>query len=138
MIEVYSKNQTVLTGSAIPLNNVALNKGCDCDLSGAATINLNKRGVYRIAVNADAIASAGGNIQLRLYKSGVAQPQAGAEVTASDTTSIHALSFETLVQVAQDDSCCCCKSPVGVQIFNEGVGITLNSLDVTVTRVSKC
>lgn len=138
MIEVYSKNQTVLTGSALPLNNVALDKGCDCSLSGAATINLNKRGVYRIAVTADAVASTGGNIQLRLYKSGVAQPQSGAEVTASDTTSIHSLGFETLVQVAQDDSCCCCKSPVSIQIFNEGIGITLNSLDVVVTRVSKC
>lgn len=138
MIEVYSKNLTVLAGSALPLNNVALDKGCDCSLSGAATINLNKRGAYRIAVTVDAIASTGGNIQLRLHKSGVAQPQAGAEVTASDTTSIHTMSFETLVQVAQDNSCCCCKSPVGIQIMNEGVAITLESLDVVVTRVSKC
>ena len=119
-----------------PLNNVALKKGCDCSLSEVPTIiYLNKCGVYRIAVTADAVASTGGNIQLRLYKSGVAQPQSGAEVTASDTTSIHNLGFETLVQVTQDDSCRCCGPLVAIQIFNKGVGITLNSLDVVVTRV---
>ena len=138
MIEVYTKNQTVLTGSALPLNAIAIEKGCDCKLSGTSAINLNRRGVYKVAVSADAIATAGGNIQLRLYKSSIPQEQSVATETASDTTSVHSLEFVTLVQVKEDDSCCCCKSATPITIMNEGVEITLRNLDVVVTRITKC
>ncbi len=46
MIESYSKNITVATGSMIPLNTVSILKGTTVQQEGAATLQFNKCGVY--------------------------------------------------------------------------------------------
>ena len=122
MLEIYSTDVDVAANSAIPFQNVSLKKGCTAELSGASTINLNKCGVYMVAV--DAVASASTTIQL--YKNGVAQPQAQSTGTA--------LGFVTLVQVAENNSCCPCASGVSLQIVNE-TAATFTDCNVVVTKV---
>lgn len=140
MIEVYTKNQTVLAGSALPLSNVSIDKGCDCKLVGSSTINLTRHGIYRVAVSVNAIANDGGDIALQLSRNDLTLAGAVATETAGDITSKHSLSFETLIEGTDSSSCAngCCKSPVSVQIVNTGVAITLANLNVSVTKVSTC
>lgn len=140
MIEVYTKAVTVLSDSALPLSNVSLDKGCDCKLVGASTINLTRRGVYRIAVSVDAIANNGGDITFQLYRDGLAQAGTVASETAGDTTSKHSLSFTALVNGVESVSSAnsCCKNPISIQIMNAGVAVTLTNLNVTITREHIC
>ena len=123
MLEAYSTNVTVTANGAIPFNNVTIEKGCTARLSAPATIELNKCGVYMVAVDASATASN----TIQLYKDGVAEPQ--AQSTGSS------LSFVTLVQVDRNNcNCNCCTSPVTIKIVATSAG-TLTSANVCVTKV---
>jgi GTP cyclohydrolase FolE2 len=122
MLEVYSENVDVAANTAIPFQNVSIKKGCTAELSGASTIKLNKCGVYMVAV--DATTSAVTTMQL--YKDGIAQAQAQATGQA--------LSFTTLVQVAENNSACPCASAVSLQIVNE-TAATYDNINVVVTKV---
>lgn len=136
MLEVYSKNISVLADAPIALNNVALLKGCSTQLQGVSTIQLNKSGIYEITVSAVATATAAGQISIQLEKDGVLQPQAFSAVTAADTTSLQSLGFTTLVQVTHNNNCnCVCTIPTNIDIINTGVAATFNSVTVTVIRV---
>lgn len=122
MLEAYSLNIDVAANTAIPFQNVSLKKGCTAELSGTNTITLNKCGVYMVAV--DATASVATTIQL--YKDGIAQPQAQSTGTA--------LSFVTLVQVPENNSCCPCSSGTTLQIINE-TAATYDNVNIVVTKV---
>jgi len=122
MLEAYSTNIDVAVNTAIPFQNVSLQKGCTAELSGTGTIKLNKCGVYM--VECDASTSVSTTIQL--YKDGVAVPQAQSTGTA--------LSFVTLVQVLENNSCCPCTSPVSLQIMNE-TAATFTDVNVCVTKL---
>lgn len=122
MLEVYSTDIDVAVNTAVPFQNVSLKKGCTAELSGTSTIKLNKCGVYMVAVDASASAST----TLQLYKDGVAQPQAQSTGTT--------LSFTTLVQVSENNSCCPCASGVSLQIVNE-TATTFTDCNVVVTKV---
>lgn len=52
MLEAYSNNIAVATNSAIPFNNVTIEKGCTAKIESSATISLNKTGVYMVSVYA--------------------------------------------------------------------------------------
>ena len=135
MLEVYSKSVTALANSAIPLNNVALDKGTSTKLQGVSTIEFNKCGVYKVSVSASAVATVAGVITIQLEKNGVIQPQAETSATAADTTTIYPLAFTTLVQVDHNNCNCPCSSPDRISLINAGVGTTYNQIDVVVTRV---
>lgn len=135
MLEVYSKSITALANSAIPLNNVALDKGTSTKLQGVSTIEFNKCGVYKVSVSASAVATVAGAITIQLEKNGVVQPQAETSATAADTTTIYPLAFTTLVQVDHNNCNCLCSSPDRISLINAGVGTTYNQIDVVVTRV---
>lgn len=135
MIEAYSKNVVVAANSGVPLNSVAIQKGCTAIKNGVNTIELNKCGVYMVAVNASAIASVAGDITLQLTREGVIQPQAFARVTAADTTSTYELSFVTLVQVKDNNSCRCCDDGTSIEVVNTGVSATFSHVDVVVTKI---
>lgn len=122
MLEIYSTNIDVVADSAIPFQNVALKKGCTAELSGTNTIELNKCGVYM--VSCDASASAETTIQL--YKDGI--PQAQAQSTGTD------LSFTTLVQVNDNNSCCACASPTSLQIYSD-MAATFTNINVVITKI---
>ena len=153
MIETYSKNIDVTESTAIPLNTIALMKGCTATKSGTTAIQLQRAGIYEVNVSAtaklQALASAPASttdstaaqatepnvIAIQLYKDNIAQPQAYSAVTASNTTDLHPLSFSTLVQVPTNNSQCCCNSPVTIDVVNQGDGATYDTVDVVVTKI---
>lgn len=154
MIETYSKNIDVAESTAIPLNTIALMKGCTATKSGTTSIQLQRAGIYEVNVSATAKlqtlasepasttgstavvqASDSNVIAIQLYKDNVVQPQAYSAVTASDTTSLHPLSFTTLVQVPTNNSQCCCSSPVTIDIVNQCAAATYDTVDVIVTKI---
>ena len=122
MLEAYSTNVTVSANSPIPFNAVSVEKGCTAMLTSPTTIELNRCGVYMVACNASA-ASAN---TIQLTKDGVLQPQAQSTGTSP--------SFTTLVQVAQNNSCCACSSPVTLSVIATTAG-TLTDANVTVTKI---
>lgn len=158
MIETYSKNIDVAESTAIPLNTIALMKGCTATKSGTTSIQLQRAGIYEVNISATAklqtLASAPASapasttdsttvvkasdsnvIAIQLYKDNVVQPQAYSAVTASDITSLHPLSFTTLVQVPTNNSQCCCSSPVTIDIVNQCAAATYDTIDVVVTKI---
>lgn len=106
MIETYSNNITVSTDTAVPFNT-DFKKGSTVSKSGNTTIQLNRCGIYEIAVNASGIAATGGAITLQLKSNNVMLPNALASVTATDTTSTHNLSFTTKIQVPSNYNAVC-------------------------------
>ena len=122
MLQAYSINATVTAGGAVPFNSVALEKGCTAKLTSPSTIELNKCGVYMVSVDATAAAST----TLQLTKDGTALPQAQSTGTTP--------SFMTLVQVATNNSCCACSSPVVLRLLNT-VATTLTDCNIVVTKV---
>ena len=124
MLEAYSLNVTAAASSPFALNNVTIQKGCTATLNGVGTIQLNKCGVYMIAVNGSAAAAS----TIQLTRNGVLQPQAQSTGTSP--------AFTTLVQVPTSNSNCCCSSPTVVQVLNPmDAAETLTSLNVVVTKV---
>lgn len=122
MLEAYSLNVDVGADSPVPFQNVSLKKGCTAELSGISTIQLNKCGVYMVAVNASSATSA----TIQLYKDGVAQPQAQSTGTTP--------SFTTLVQVTENNCGCPCSEAVSLQVMNT-TAATFTDVNIVVTKV---
>lgn len=74
MLQVYSSNLTVAAETALPFNNVTVDKGCAETLSAPASIQLNQRGVYLVEVDGFATPAAATLVSLQLYVNGVAYP----------------------------------------------------------------
>lgn len=72
-------------------------------------------------------------VSVQLYKNGVAQPQAVSSATGAVGDTV-ALSFDTLVQVAENNTCRCCDSPTLVQVLNVGGDATFD-INVVVTKL---
>ena len=124
MLQAYSLNVTVPAGSVVPFNTVTLQKGCTAELSGNGSVALNKCGVYMVSCDASAAAAA----TIQLFKDGVALAQAQSTGTSP--------SFETLVQVDKNNSCCACASPSILQLKNAGSSeVTFTDINIVVTKV---
>ena len=124
MLEAYSLDVTVPADTAIPFNNVTIQKGCTAIHSAPNTIQLNKKGVYMISCDGSSATAT----TIQLYKDGVAQSQAQGTGTTPG--------FVTLVQVDKDNSNCCCSSPTLLQILNAGTAeATFTNINVCVTKV---
>lgn len=135
MIEAYSKNVTVTTNSTIPLNNVAIDKGCGVSINGS-TITFNKCGVYKVTVSATVTATVAGLLSLQIFKNGSPQVQAITSNTAADATSLNSMSVTTLVQVPINNCRCdSCTSPTTVNVVNTGVGATYGNVDIVVNKI---
>ena len=93
MLQAYSLNVTAAANSAIPFNNVTIEKGTTAILSAPGTINLNKAGVYMVSADASSATAA----TIQLSRDGVLQPQATSTGTSP--------SFTTLVQVSRNNCC---------------------------------
>lgn len=126
MTQAYSLNVTAGAGAAFPLTNVYVDKGCNTEVVGAATIQLNKCGIYMVACNGSAAAAS----TIQLTRNGVLQPQAQSTGTSP--------AFTTLIQVPQNNTNCCCTSPVTIQVVNPTTASeTLTSLNIVVTQLNK-
>lgn len=136
MLETYSQNITVLQNTAIPFNSTSIRKGCTAVKTDVNTIELNKSGIYMVSFDAAASTSTtSGNIVVQMSKNGTLQPQAITATTSTGTTDIESLSFVTLVQVSEDNSCNCCDSPVILKFLNTGIGATYVQANVVVTKI---
>lgn len=127
MLEVYSRNLTFVDQSPIPLNNVAIKKGCTAILAAPATIELAKAGIYMVSCDVAATAGSG---TVQMYKDGVAQPFAKAIIDADSG------SFTSLVQVPQSDSSCCClTTPTTLQFIYDETAATTGDINVVITKI---
>ena len=122
MLEAYSLNVAVGANSPIPFNSVSVEKGCTAVLSSPTTIDLNKAGVYMVAVDSSTATSN----TIQLSKDGVLQPQAQSTGTSP--------SFTTLVQVDRNNTSCCCTSPTVLRVILTTAG-TLTDVNICVTKV---
>lgn len=135
MIQSYSQNITVPSNSSIPFNN-SFKKGCSIVQSGAASFQINRRGLYLISFDASAFTSAAaGNITIQMYKDGVPDPGGLTQAASTAAADIEALSFTTHVQVACDNNCDCGVAPVTIQIRNIGVPATLVQANIVITKL---
>lgn len=134
MIQIYSTNINVPAETAVPLNNVKIRKGCTAVNVSPTTIQLNKRGVYMVHVDAFGEAAAAGDITLQLQRNGQPVPAAISTVTGA-VGEIDTLHFEDLVQVSEDNTSCCCTSPTELQIVTGDVGINGLHINVIVTKL---
>jgi len=136
MLEMYSLGVTVPAGGSIPLNNSNFSKGVTATHSAPASIELNKKGVYRVAVNASVSPAAAGDVQIQLVKNGILTAAARSIATAASTATVVPLGFETLVQVPFDNTCCCATSPTTLQVINAStVDATFSIVDVIVSKL---
>lgn len=139
MIELYSQNVSEGENEAIEWNTATLKKGNTVESDGTE-IQFNKCGIYELSCNAVAVvpsaqSSSPQDISIQLEKDGVRQPQAVSTATAGGETSKYLLSFTTLIQVARNDTCNPCTSPIRCRIVNTGAPITLQSANVVVTKI---
>ena len=125
MLQAYSLNVTAAANSAIPFNNVTIEKGTTAILSAPGTINLNKAGVYMVSADASSATAA----TIQLSKDGVLQPQATSTGTSP--------SFTTLVQVSRNNcNCNCITSPVVLRLANPTAAAeTFTDANIVVTKV---
>jgi hypothetical protein len=136
MLETYSQNISVAQNVAIPFNNVSIEKGCTAEKTAPTTIALNKCGVYMVEFDA-VVASSGtsGNVVVQMSKDDVLQPQAFTATTSTGATDVESISFLTLVQVAKNNSNCCCASPTILKFMNTGIAANFIQANATVTKI---
>ena len=132
MIEAYSKNIDVAANANIPLNNVKLIKGNYVTLQGVSSLQFNHCGVYHLTCNGSI--SGTGDLQIQLMKNGVIQQETVTPITGTANVNIP-FALDTFVQVPNNNTNCCCQSPVEVSLMNAGVEATFPLIDVKVTKV---
>lgn len=126
-------SQTVLSnGSPVLLNQEITGGKCSGITINNSSITLCKPGTYFVSVNANALATAAGDLTLELLNKGVAIPSAIASVTA-DTTATENLSFSTLITV--DCSCNCINNNVVLTLLNTGVEATYSNIQITIFKI---
>ena len=136
MLQVYSNDLAVAAGAAYPFNNVVLDKGCGENLSAPATIQLNKRGIYLVEVDAFVTPDAITDVSIQLYVNGVAQPQAISTSSVAAVTDTRALSFKTFVRVLENNcNCNCLTSPTILQVLNGETAVSDAHINVCVTKI---
>lgn len=135
MLQAYSTGLAITANTAVPFNNVIIDKGCAERLTAPATIELDKRGVYLVEVDGFATGGAAGANTMQLYMNGVALPQAVSSFTAS-TTAISDFGFKTLIQVSENNcNCNCFTSPTVLQLRNGDVDLTDVHANIVVTKI---
>lgn len=133
MLEVYSDGVTVAEDGTFPLQNVKVLKGRVATPCGNA-INLNCRGVYKIAVDAAATVTTAGVAGIQLYKNGIADPSALTltSVTASGSA---AMGFTAYIQVERDATPAPGSAPDQLQFISTGVEAEWH-INVCVDRIA--
>ena len=136
MIQAYSNDITVSTAQAVPFSAVHVIKGCSVEQQNLTTFVFNRRGVYLVSVDATGnTTGTSGNIVLQLYKNGIARPEAFASAASTAVADVGSLSFETLVQVEDDNVPCCSKEPTTIHIQNTGVAAQFGHVNVVITKL---
>lgn len=135
MLQAYSSNITIAAGSAIPFNNLIIDKGCAEKLTAPATVEINRRGVFLVKVDGFGTGSAAGTETIQLYVNGVAQPQAQTQFTTA-AANVANFEFNTLLQVSENNcQCNCYSSPTVLQVRAEGTDLTDADINIIVTQL---
>ena len=134
MLDLYSLNVDVAANGAIPLNNSKITKGVTAVHNAPATIELNKSGVYMVSCNASITPAAAGIVRIQLAQNNVLDLSSFSEATGA-AAQITDLSFTTLVQVRDNNTCCCNTAPTTLQLINAGEAGTFSIVRVTVTKL---
>ena len=135
MLQAYSTGLTIIANTAVPFNNVIIDKGCAEKLTAPATIELDKRGVYLVEVDGFATGSAAATDTMQLYQNGVALPQAISSFTTA-AGDVSNFSFKTLIQVSENNcNCNCYSSPTVLQLRNGGSDLTDGNVNIIVTKI---
>lgn len=135
MLQAYSTNININADTAIPFNNVVVDKGCAETLLAPASIQLNQRGVYLVEVDGFGTGAAAGEGTVQLYVNGVQQAQAISSFTAAAAT-ISNFGFKTFVRVAENNCPCnCVSSPTTLQVFNGAAALTEGHINIVVTKI---
>lgn len=136
MLQAYSSNISVEANAFFPFNNVVLNKGCGATLSGPATVQLNKQGVYLIEVDGFATPEAAAAVSAQLIVNGVAQPQAISSFVPASITDTRTFGFKTFVRAFENNCRCnCLTSPTLIQVQNGETAITDAHINIVVTQI---
>lgn len=135
MLQAYSSNIIITAGSAIPFNNVILDKGCAEKLTAPATVEIDKRGIYLVKVDGFGTGSAAGDEIVQLFINGTAQPQGQTQFTTA-AGDVYNFSFNTLVQVSENNCPCnCYSSPTVLQVRAEGSDLTDANINIIVSKL---
>jgi hypothetical protein len=119
MLEVYSDNITVAEDGIFPLQNVKVFKGPVASPSANA-INLNRRGVYLVKVDAVASVTTAGVAGIQLVKNGIEDPSALTEASVAASGSA-AMGFSTYIQVEDDATPAPGSAPDIIRFVSTGV-----------------
>ena len=135
MLQCYSNNISIGANTAIPFNNVTIDKGCAETLLAPASIQLNQRGVYLVEVDGFGTGAAAANGSIQLAVNGVAYPQAISSFTTA-AGDISNFGFKTFVQVAENNCPCnCISSPTTLQVLNGTAALTEGHVNVVITKI---
>lgn len=134
MLQVYSNNIAINANSAIPFNNVAIDKGCAEKLTAPASIELQQRGVYMVKVDGFGTGGTAGPVTVQLYVNDVAQPQGQSQFTVADGD-VANFAFNCLVQVSQNNCNCNCYSSPTVLQLRADTALTEANINVIVTKL---
>lgn len=136
MFQAYSNGIDIAAGATIPLNNVTYSKGCSANLVAPGTIQLDKRGVYVVRVDAYGEVAEAGDFGVQIAVNGIPRLDAINEATGT-VGSLTSVNTEAYVVVQQNDCRCNVLSiPTNVQLINPSeVGATNAHYNVTVAKL---
>ena len=135
MLQAYSSNIEINANSAIPFNNIVVDKGNAESLAAPATIEINQRGVYLVKLDGFGTGAAAGEMAIQLYVNGVAQPQAQGQFSTAAGETVN-FSFNTLLQVANNNcNCNCYSKPTVLQVIPTEQSLTDGFANIVVTRL---
>ena len=134
MLQTYSTNIAVAANAACPFNNTIVDKGCSEKVTGAATIQLNRAGVYLVECDGYCAPTAEGLVTFQLTRNGIAQPQAISSFTGTVGTT-DTFGFKTFIQCPNNNTNCCCTSPTTLQVVTGDVAVEGLHINVCVTRI---
>lgn len=136
MLQAYSSNIEITANTAIPFNNVVLDKGCGETMSGVSSILLNQRGVYLVEFDGYATPDAATLVSAQLYVNGIAQPQAISSFMGTAVTATDSLAFKTLIQVNENNcNCNCYSSPTVIQVMLGETAVSDAHVNIIVTKI---
>lgn len=135
MLQVYSTNIDINANSAIPFNNIVIDKGRAEVLAAPASIELNQRGIYMIKIDGFGTGAAAGTGVIQLYSNNVALPQGQTQFTTAAGDVIN-FGFNCLIQVPQNNcQCNCYSAPTVLQLRAGEQNLTDAYVNVIVTKL---
>lgn len=128
MIQVVTNNQTVQSGSAIPLDDVTLQNGFNVVKSGTNQLTFNVPGIYKIEYSASINSSTSSDIEIAFKINGnIMEPDLVVTPANTGTTSFYG---SDLIRV--NNSKC---NKTSLQVINSGTEAVYTNFKVTALRV---